>query len=249
MKQQKPSKHKNVILTEEDMYIDELKFKKSQRARKQPLKPLNKKQERYIKAIENNPVVVAVGSAGTSKTYIPSIMAADLFQEKKIENIVIFRPMEGPGRALGTLPGDKNDKLRDWLTPVISTLKDRLGSGQFEYHVNKGNIEFCSLNQIKGRSFEDTFMLADEAEDMDIETIQSLVTRIGENTTLVMNGDIKQKHIKQKSGLGYILKLIKKYNLPIPIIEFTLDECVRSKVTKMFLECFEQEEEENFNKD
>lgn len=220
---------------------DELK--KVQKVRNTPLKPLNPKQDKYIKAIKNNAVTIAMGSAGTSKTYIPSIIAADMFVNKEVMNIVICRPQEGPGRHLGTLPGDKNEKLQDWLVPVTDTLKKRIND--YEYHVKKGNIEFCALSQLKGRSFDDAFIIADEAEDMDIETIRSLVTRIGQNTKLVINGDIKQKNIKQSSGLWYIISLIEKYNLPVPIIEFTLDECVRSKITKMFLEVFEAEDDEN----
>ena len=223
-------------------YQEELAYHKS--IKNKPLKPLNEKQKRYIKAILNNDVIIAIGSAGTSKSYIPSIIAADMFENKEVDNIVVCRPMEGPGKALGTLPGTKNEKLSEWLIPVTSTLKSRLGPGSFDYHVNRSErIEFCPLNLIKGRSFDSTFIIADEAEDMDIETIKSLVTRIGENTKLVINGDIKQKHIKQDSGLSYIIRLVEKYNLPVPIIEFTLDECVRSKTTKMFLEAFEAEED------
>lgn len=223
-------------------YKEELEYDRN--IKNKPLRALNKKQGRYIKAILNNNVVIAIGSAGTSKSYIPSVISADMFDSKEIDNIVICRPMEGPGRYIGTLPGDKNEKMADWLTPITATIKSRLGPGSFEYHVNRSKrIEFCPLNQIKGRSFENTFILADEAEDMDVETVKSLVTRIGENTKLVINGDIKQKHIKQDSGLNYIIKLVEKYNLPVPIIEFTLDECVRSKTTKMFLEAFEAEED------
>lgn len=238
MKKTSFNKNKN-----NEEYKEELDYGKT--LKNKPLRALNKKQERYIKAILNSNVVIAIGSAGTSKSYIPSVISADMFNDREVDNIVICRPMEGPGRYIGTLPGDKNEKMADWLTPITSTIKSRLGPGAFEYHVNRSKrIEFCPLNQIKGRSFEDTFLLADEAEDMDVETVKSLVTRIGENTKLVINGDVKQKHIKQDSGLSYIIKLVEKYNLPVPIIEFTLEECVRSKTTKMFLEAFEAEEED-----
>ena len=197
-----------VVEAENEEYQEELEYSKS--IKNKPLKPLNKKQDRYIKAILNNNVVIAIGSAGTSKSYIPSVISSDMFMAKEVDNIVICRPMEGPGRNLGTLPGDKNEKLFEWLIPVTSTIKSRIGPGAFDYHVNRSKrIEFCPLNLIKGRSFDDTFILADEAEDMDIETIKSLVTRIGQNTKLVINGDIKQKHIKQDSGLRYIIDLIK----------------------------------------
>lgn len=232
-----------------DFFNEDMENQRSRRVKQEPLRALNQKQDKYIKAIKNNPVTIALGSAGTSKTYIPSIIASDMFLRKEIQKIIICRPMEGPGRHIMALPGTKNEKLMDWLTPVVNTIKKRLGPGNFNFHLKRGNIELCALCQIKGRSFDDSFIIADEAEDMDIETIKSLVTRIGEDTKLVINGDIKQKNIKQKSGLGYIIDLVRKYNLTVPVVEFTLNECIRSETTRMFLECFEkEEEEENQNK-
>lgn len=221
------------------------KMKKVDRIMKMPLKPLNPKQATYITAIENNAVTLAIGSAGTSKTYIPSIMAADMFMKGEITKIVICRPMEGPGKAIGTLPGDKNEKMEEWLTPVTSTLRNRLGGKSFDYYLGDNSIEFCPLNLLQGRSFDDAFIILDEGQNAEIDTIKSVVTRIGQNTKLVINGDIKQKNIRQESGLWYIINLIKKHDLPVPVIEFTLDDCVRSKITKMFLEVFEAEEDEN----
>jgi phosphate starvation-inducible PhoH-like protein len=162
-----------------------------------------------------------------------------------MDNIVLSRPMEGPGRAIGTLPGDKNEKMYDWLIPLTGTMRQRIGASKFDYNLKTGIIEFCPLNQIKGRSFDDSFVIIDEAEDIDRDTMKSVVTRIGQNAKVVINGDIKQKHIRQESGLGWLIYLIRKYNLPIPIVEFTIEDCVRGPITKMFLEVFEMEEEEN----
>ena len=219
-------------------------IKKNDKFKKVELKALNKNQEKYINAIENSVLTVVLGIAGSGKSFIPSIIAADMFSNREINSIILARPTEGPSKPLGTLPGTINEKLQSWLTPLVQTIKKRLGPGNFDYHLGKGNIELLPLAQVKGRTFEDTFVIIDEAEDIDIETMKSLVTRIGKNSKIVINGDIKQKHIKQKSGLEYLLYLIKKYSLPISIIEFEIDDCVRSKTTKMFLRCFEAEEDE-----
>ena len=239
---------RNGNFTEQDLMHDKEKHEHQAKKKEQILEPLNPKQEKYIKAIKNNQLVVVLGPAGTGKTYIPCIMACDMFTgfggRKSIRKIVLARPMEGPGRHIGTLPGDKNEKMMDWLLPLTSTIKSRLSKSKFELHLKRDDIELCALNQIKGRSFDDSFIIIDEAEDMDIETIKSVVTRIGQGNKVIINGDIKQKHIKTDSGLGWLLYLIRKYKMVIPIIEFEIQDCVRSDLTRRFLEVFEMEEEE-----
>lgn len=216
-------------------------FKKQLKAKIEPLKALNPKQASYIKYIEGYDVVLAIGSAGTSKSYIPSVMASDALRDKKIDKVIIARPMEGPGRHIGTLPGSIEEKYAAWLAPVLDTFKKRLGAGTVEYMVKKGQIEMLPLCMIKGRSFNDTWCIIDEAEDIDIDTMKSLLTRKGHNSKLLINGDIKQQHIIQKSGLGFITNLIQKYNLPIPMVEFTIEDCVRDDFVKMILGVFERE--------
>ena len=218
-------------------------LEKTEKFKTRELKPLNKNQDKYIKSIYNNTITVSTGIAGSGKSYIASIIAADMFLSGEVDQLILARPTEGPSKPLGTLPGDINEKLQSWLTPLVSTIRKRMGPGHFDYHLSRGSIELLPLSQIKGRSFDDAFIIVDEAEDIDVETMKSLLTRIGDNTKMVINGDIKQVHIKQKSGLEYLLYLIRKYNLPVQTIEFTLEDCVRSKTTKMFLEAFEAEED------
>lgn len=211
-----------------------------------PLNPLNDKQKRYINAIMHYDMTVAIGSAGTSKSFIPSTIACQMYSQRKIKNIVICRPTEGPGKSTGYTPGTEHEKLELWARPVMSVIRRHLPAGMVEYMIKTGSLECCDLHKIKGRTFDDSFVIADEAEDMDIETVKSLTTRIGQNSKLVINGDIKQKHIRKDSGLEFLLQLINFYDLPIPVLEFTLDECVRGGVTRMMLEAFEKEDERNF---
>lgn len=229
---------------EYDLMKDKEDYERSKKKASQPLKALNEKQEKYIKAIHGQQLVLGLGVAGSGKTFIPATIASDMYLNRKIERIVLSRPMEGPGRHIGTLPGDKNEKLYDWLIPLTSTVKSRLGPGRFDYGLNNEKIEFVALSQIRGRSFDDCFLIADEAQNIDIDTMKSLVTRIGNNSKVVLCGDLKQKDLKTDSGLGWLLYLVKKYNLPVPVVEFGIDECVRSKIVKMFLEIFDKEEEE-----
>jgi len=210
------------------------------------IKPMNSNQAEYIRCIEARDCdyVVSIGSAGTGKSYISTGIAAEQLLDKKIRKIVICRPAEGPCKSLGFEPGTLNEKLANWVKPVMVTLNEIMGASTVEYHLKKGNIELVALHQIKGRSFDDTILLIDEAEDIDIPTMKSLLTRLGSYSKMIINGDIKQQHMKGKSGLLWLVNMIEKYNLPIPVIEFTLEDCVRSPAVKMWLTVLEAEEDE-----
>lgn len=205
------------------------------------LEALNDRQHDYIQAIKQNSVVICTGVWGSAKTYIPSVIASDLLMEKKIEKIVIARPAEGKGKSLGYFKGDKDTKLSGWVAPVADTLKKRLGIGNYEAFLENERIELLALEQIKGRSWDDTFIIVDEAEDLEKEVAKSLVGRQGINSKIIITGDIRQQDIKKYSGLQYLLDVAKSANLPIPIIDFDdWKYCVRSEEAKMWGIAFEE---------
>jgi phosphate starvation-inducible PhoH-like protein len=195
-----------------------------------PLVPLNPRQSEYIQAIKSDPVVLCIGILGSSKTYIPSIMAADALRAKEVERIIVARPCEGKSKSAGFFKGDKNEKLEGWCAPVTETLKKRLGVGHYEAYLANGRIELLALEQVKGRSWDNAFVIVDEAEDLDAAVAKSLVTRQGQNTTMVIAGDLAQKDIKHHSGLDTLLAVSEYTNLRMSLIVFDdWDEhCVRS---------------------
>ena len=210
------------------------------------LEPLNAKQAEYIAAIEHESIVICTGVLGSSKTYIPAVMAAHMLMAKKVSKIIVARPNEGTGKSLGAFKGSKNEKLEGWCTPVTDTLKQELGATKYQYLLDTGLIELLALEQVKGRSWDDTFVIVDEAEDLDAAVAKSLVTRIGVRSKIIITGDIAQKDIKQTSGLERLLAVAEYSYVPIRVIDFdSWDYCVRSEEAKLWGMAWESWEQEN----
>ena len=206
-----------------------------------PLLPLNDKQAEYIEAIKTSSVVICLGVWGSSKSFIPATIAADLLMDKKIERVIIARPNEGKGKTIGLLPGSKEEKLASWTAPITDTMKKRMGEGNYEAMLANGRIELLNLEAVKGRSWDDTFTILDEAEDIDPEVAKSLVGRQGTNSTTVITGDNMQQDLKRNSGLQYLMDVAEYAQLPISVIDFdSWDYCVRSEEAKMWGMAFEK---------
>lgn len=204
-------------------------------ATRQPLVPMNDRQKEYIHAVNTAPFVICIGVWGSSKTFIPSMIAADMLLDKKIDKIIIARPAEGKGKSIGFLKGGKEEKLEPWCAPITETLKVRLGMGNYEAFLANGKVEMLALEHVKGRSWDNCFIIVDEAEDLDPEVAKSLVGRQGVNSITVITGDIAQQDLKKNSGLQYLLNVAEHSNLPIELINFdSWDYCVRSEVAKMW---------------
>lgn len=207
------------------------------------LKPMNPKQGEYIRAIEANKIVCGTGVAGTGKTYIAAKMAAKLLLEREIQKIVISRPNELEGtRTIGLLPGTLEEKMAPVLAPVVEVLIDSLGKTQYDYLVKKGMIEYLPLEFIKGRTFDNCFVIIDEAEDITKDILKVLLLRTGNNCKIVIDGDVAQKSIDKASGLAALLDLSKKAYLPIEFVDFpSWDEhCVRSDEVKYLGKLFDE---------
>ncbi|NQY56010.1 MAG: PhoH family protein [Ilumatobacteraceae bacterium] len=219
--------------------IDQAAFDRS------PLVPLNDRQGEYIYAINNKPIVLCTGVLGSSKTYVPTIIACDLLRDAKIEKIIVARPCEGKAKSAGFFKGSKNEKLEGWCKPVTDTMKKRLGRGNFEAYLAMGKIELMALEQVKGLSLDDTFLILDEAEDLEPAVAKSVVTRMGQNSTIVIAGDIAQQDLKHNSGLEILLKVIPfAVGLRFTHIDFdSWDYCVRSAEAKAWGMAFEKYEQ------
>lgn len=205
------------------------------------LTPLNENQKHYIDALRKYSQVIVLGPSGTGKTWCAATHAANLYIMRKIEKIIITRPAVSVGKSLGALPGTMEEKYGPWLSPVLTVLEEQLGKGVVETGVKNGNIVMAPLEYMRGSSFNNAFVLADECQNLDVAQFKMLVTRIGENCTLVMNGDIKQSDIKEQSGLSKAIHLAKKYNIDAAVVEFTIDDVVRSDMCKQWLLAFDSE--------
>lgn len=172
-----------------------------------PLKPLNSLQKDYIDKVNTCPVVFATGYAGTSKTYIPTVIAADRYRLGEINKIYFIRPAVSDSKSLGFFSGDMLQKSKLWLAPILDTLYERLGREVVDIAISRGDFEPIPLELIKGRSLKNSFVIIDEAEDLTEKEFIKCITRVGEGCTCIFAGDIHQKDIKHDSGLSLGKKL------------------------------------------
>lgn len=205
-----------------------------------PIKPLNATQDDYLDALKTSPQLVVLGPAGTGKTWIAATYAADLYRQCRIRKIILTRPNVPSGRSLGFFPGSLEEKFGPWAAPVIDAIKERMGSAAYEIALKNGDIELVPFEVMRGRSWRDAFILLDEAQNATPSEMKTFLTRIGEDCTVVINGDVSQCDLHEASGLQTVIHLIKAKMLPVPIIEFTLRDIVRSGLCEMWVRAFEE---------
>lgn len=205
------------------------------------LTPRTEKQKDLINALKENSQIFILGPAGTGKTYVTATYAADLYTTKEIDKIVITRPHIAVGKDVGYLPGTLEEKTYPWALPVLDVLQKHLGKGAVETGIKNGNIEMAPLALMRGRSFEDAFIIVDETQNITTHELKMLLTRVGEGSTIVLNGDIQQSDLKEADGLSKVIHLAKKHILPVPIIEFGLEDIVRSDICAQWVKVFYKE--------
>lgn len=203
--------------------------------------PRTDKQKELIDAIKTSSQVLILGPAGTGKTYVTATCAADLYTLKEIHKIIITRPHVAVGKDIGFLPGTLEEKSQPWALPVLDVLVKHLGRGAVDTGLKNGNIEVAPLALMRGRSFEDAFIIADEAQNIEVPEIKMLLTRVGEGSTIVLNGDIQQSDLKGASGLSKVIHLSKKHMLDVPVVEFGVDDIVRSGICAEWVKVFMKE--------
>jgi phosphate starvation-inducible PhoH-like protein len=196
------------------------------------------KQEDYIEAIRTKDIVFALGSAGSGKSYVATHYAAEQLYYKKIDKIVLTRPaVEACGEELGFLPGDLSEKFNVYLTPYLETLNELLGKTFVEYCMKTGAIEAVPMAFMRGRSFKNCLVLADEMQSATRVQMKLLLTRIGENTKMLINGDIDQRDKLEANGLEDAIGTLR--HVPeVEVIQFTDDDCVRSGLCKKILRAY-----------
>ena len=203
--------------------------------------PKTENQGRLITAIKESSQVLILGPAGTGKTYVTATCAADLYTLKEIDKIVITRPHVTVDKDIGFLPGTLEEKAQPWALPVLDVLVKHLGRGAVDTGLKNGNIEIAPLALMRGRSFDNAFIIADEAQNIEIPEIKMLLTRVGEGSTIVMNGDIQQSDLRGTSGLSKVIHLSKKHMLDVPVVEFGVDDIVRSGICAEWVKVFMKE--------
>lgn len=210
-----------------------------------PLVAMTKKQQFYIDLLQDKPIVIATGYAGSSKTYIPAVMAADLYKINEIQKIYLTRPAISSSKSVGYFKGDATEKLSQWLGAVIPIFVDRMGKSMFEIAVDAGDIQFVPLEVAKGLSINDAWFIVEEASDLTKDEVIKIITRMGKNSRLILAGDIRQAELKGESGLHWLVKFVERHNLShnFGFVDFNdVNDIVRSDAVKQFITCLVRDE-------
>ena len=201
--------------------------------------PRSEKQKNYIRALKESDIVISAGPAGTGKTFLAVAVALTMLLEKKIERIILSRPAVEAGERLGFLPGDMREKVDPYLRPLYDSLYDLLDFEKIQKKIEVGDIEIAPLAFMRGRTLKNSFAILDEAQNATDTQIKMFLTRIGENSKIVINGDPSQIDLPNKtmSGLNRSKKLLGHLK-EISVVDFDHIDVVRhplvSKIVKAY---------------
>lgn len=199
----------------------------------QPIRPLNNIQAQYLSAIQRNQVVFGIGSAGTGKTYVAASYAAQELFHRRIKKIILTRPNVETGRGMGFLPGELEEKYAPYLQPFDTVFTKTLGTGFYGYALKHQTIEPKPIGFMRGTSFDDCVILADEAQNLTKTELKMLLSRIGKNTKIILSGDPKQVDIPNSGLLDAVARLEKLRG--VEAIRFTDHDIVRSDMCKQII--------------
>ena len=201
-----------------------------------PIEPKTETQAEYLGSLREGDQCFAVGGAGTGKTYLAARHAMERLLKGEVDHIVLARPTVSDARhRLGFLPGNKDEKLAEWLVPLVAALKEGCAPSEYVQFVREGKIEFQSFEHIRGRTFNNSVVLLDEAQNCTVKDLITFLTRQGMEAQVIVNGDTDQVDIHD-SGLEKILDMIELYDfIEADIIEFGPEDVVRSPRAKQWV--------------
>ena len=203
--------------------------------------PRSKKQKEYVRSLKTNQITISLGPAGTGKTYLAVAVALTMLLEKKVERIILSRPAVEAGEKLGFLPGDMKDKIDPYLRPLYDSLYDLLDYDRIQRKIESGAIEIAPLAFMRGRTLKNSFAILDEAQNATETQIKMFLTRIGENSKLVVNGDPSQVDLPNKNQSGLIKsQVILKSIKEISVINFDHQDVMRHPLVTKIIEAYQK---------
>ncbi len=202
------------------------------------VEPKNKKQKEFLNAIAELPVVFAVGSAGSGKTFLAASQAYHYLSFDFVDRIVIVRPAIAT-EDLGYLPGDMKEKLDPYLLPLMDAFSDLSNPKMVQDLVHEGAIEVAALAFMRGRTFNNAFIILDEAQNTTIDQMKMFLTRFGENVKVVITGDPTQSDITGENGLQWAVKRLKNCR-SVAVIHYENKDVVRSALVRDILHHLEK---------
>lgn len=219
-------------------------------SKNQPLKPRSisfktPNQRHYYETIMENQITVATGVAGTAKTFLACYAGLKLLTEGEVDKIIITKPAVVVGKSQGHLPGDIEEKMEPFTRSVMNCIEELIGESQANtLRYSKKQIEIVPLQWIRGLTLDNCFIIADEMQNADYVEIKALLTRLGEDSMLVMNGDVEQTDLKENSGLPAAIEILENID-GVGFVEFTIDDIVRSGIVKDIIIGYHNYEKKN----
>ena len=233
-----------MLSVKKNMKLEESNVKSFKQLIKTPRQSViarSEKQSDYIKALKENDIVMSLGPAGTGKSFLAVSVAVTLLMEKKIERVILSRPAVEAGEKLGFLPGDMKEKVDPYLRPLYDALYELFGADKIDKRIETGEIEIAPLAFMRGRTLKNCFAILDEAQNATETQIKMFLTRIGENSKLVVNGDPSQIDLINKSQSGLIKsKEILKDLKEIKIVEFDHTDVVRHPLVSKIIRAYQK---------
>ena len=210
-------------------------------AKGKPIKAKTVGQKNYIEAIKKNSIVFGIGPAGTGKTYLSVVMAVAALKNHEVNRIILTRPAVEAGEKLGFLPGDLQTKIDPYLRPLYDALFDTMGPEGYEKQVERGVIEVAPLAYMRGRTLDNSFVILDEAQNTTNEQMKMFLTRLGNGSKMIVNGDITQIDLPEgkKSGLIEAVRILTDIN-GIEIIRFSQRDIVRNRLVTEIVKAYDK---------
>ena len=232
-----------VLSVKKNLKIEDSNVKSFKQLIKTPKKSViarSEKQSEYIKALKENDIVMSLGPAGTGKSFLAVSVAVTLLMEKKIDRVILSRPAVEAGEKLGFLPGDLKEKVDPYLRPLYDALYELFGVDKIDKKIETGEIEIAPLAFMRGRTLKNCFAILDEAQNATETQIKMFLTRIGENSKLVVNGDPSQVDLINKRDSGLIKsRIILKDLEEIKVIEFDHNDVVRHPLVSKIIKAYQ----------
>ena len=212
-------------------------------ARGKIIRPKTLGQKKYVDAIKKNSIVFGVGPAGTGKTYLAVALAVYALKNKEIDKIILTRPAVEAGEKLGFLPGDLSEKVDPYLRPLFDALQEMMGQEAYQRHIERGSIEIAPLAYMRGRTLSNSFIILDEAQNTTREQMKMFLTRMGENSRIVVTGDITQIDLPHNvtSGMADAIDVLKDVE-GIEIVRLTAKDVVRHELVTKIIQAYEKAE-------
>ena len=202
--------------------------------------PKSKKQSEYLRALLKEDIVLSLGPAGTGKSYLAVSAAVNMLMEKKVEKVILSRPAVEAGERLGFLPGDLKEKVDPYLQPLYDALYDFFGYEKVQKKIETGEIEIAPLAFMRGRTLKNSFAILDEAQNASLTQIKMFLTRIGENSKIVVNGDPSQVDLINKNHSGLLQsKRILQDIKEVKCIDFDHTDVVRHPLVSKIIQAYQ----------